>query len=77
MNETSEKVNINRGSGGTGCKVRSSNLELYRIIAMLLIVAHHYVVNSGLLDENGSVYSDLMSENRYFICCLEHGKDCD
>ena len=31
-------------------KVRSSNLELYRIIVMLLIVAHHYVVNSGLMD---------------------------
>lgn len=30
-------------------KVRNSNLELYRIIVMLLIVAHHYVVNSGLL----------------------------
>lgn len=30
---------------------RNSNLELYRIIVMLLIVAHHYVVNSGLLDE--------------------------
>lgn len=29
-------------------KVRNSNLELYRIIVMLLIVAHHYVVNSGL-----------------------------
>lgn len=29
---------------------RISNLELYRIIVMLLIVAHHYVVNSGLLD---------------------------
>lgn len=29
--------------------VRNSNLELYRIIMMLLIVAHHYVVNSGLL----------------------------
>lgn len=28
---------------------RASNLELYRIIAMFLIVAHHYVVNSGLL----------------------------
>ncbi len=28
---------------------RSSNLELYRIIVMLLIVAHHYVVNSGLI----------------------------
>ena len=27
---------------------RSSNLELYRIIVMLLIIAHHYVVNSGL-----------------------------
>jgi len=30
--------------------VRNSNLELYRIIVMLLIVAHHYVVNSGLVD---------------------------
>lgn len=31
-------------------KARNSNLELYRIIVMLLIVAHHYVVNSGLMD---------------------------
>jgi len=31
-------------------KVRNSSIELYRIIVMLLIVAHHYVVNSGLLD---------------------------
>jgi hypothetical protein len=30
-------------------KVRSSNLELYRVIVMLAIVAHHYVVNSGVL----------------------------
>ena len=29
---------------------RRSNLELYRIIVMLLIVMHHYVVNSGLFD---------------------------
>ena len=28
---------------------RNSNLELYRIIVMLLIVAHHYVVHGGLL----------------------------
>lgn len=34
---------------------RLSNLELYRIVVMLLIVAHHYVVNSKLID--------LMSEN--------------
>ena len=33
----------------TSAKVRESNLELFRIITMLLIVAHHYVVNSGLL----------------------------
>lgn len=30
-------------------KLRSSNLELFRIIAMMIIVAHHYVVNSGLM----------------------------
>lgn len=30
--------------------VRNSNIELYRIIVMLLIVAHHYVVNSGLME---------------------------
>lgn len=30
-------------------KERNSNLELYRIVTMLLIVAHHYVVNSGLI----------------------------
>lgn len=29
-------------------KVRNSNLELYRIIVMFLIVAHHFVVNSSL-----------------------------
>lgn len=30
-------------------KKRDSNLELFRIITMLVIVAHHYVVNSGLM----------------------------
>lgn len=30
-------------------KTRDSNLELFRIFAMLLIVAHHYVVHSGLM----------------------------
>lgn len=34
----------NRGGG----KERNSNFELFRIILMLLIIAHHYVVNSGL-----------------------------
>lgn len=31
-------------------KKRDSNIELFRIIMMLLIVAHHYVVNSGVLE---------------------------
>lgn len=31
-------------------KKRDSNLELYRILVMLLIIAHHFVVNSGLLE---------------------------
>lgn len=30
-------------------KVRSSGLELFRIISMFLIVAHHYVVNSDVI----------------------------
>ena len=30
--------------------VRNSNLELYRVIVMVLIVAHHYFVNSGLIE---------------------------
>lgn len=34
----------------SGGGVRSSNIELFRIISMLMIVAHHYLVNSGLLD---------------------------
>lgn len=36
-------------SGISGKKERNSNLELYRIIVMLAIVAHHYVANSGLV----------------------------
>lgn len=30
---------------------RDSSIELFRIITMLCIVAHHYVVNSGILQE--------------------------
>lgn len=33
-----------------GGRVRSSNIELFRILSMLMIVAHHYVMNSGLLE---------------------------
>ena len=30
--------------------IRKSNIELLRIIGMLMIIAHHYVVNSGIMD---------------------------
>lgn len=43
-------INMTTASVMGGQKIRRSNLELYRIIVMLLIVAHHYVVNSGLTD---------------------------
>ena len=40
-------------------KERESGIELFRIITMLLIIAHHYVVNSGvsskILDGGGIV----------------------
>ena len=46
---------------------RQSNIELYRILVMLLIVAHHYVVNSGLLAVDGPIYSNPMSEKSLFL----------
>ena len=46
---------------------RDSNLELFRIIVMLSIIAHHYVVNSGLLDPGGVVYSNLLSPKSLFL----------
>lgn len=52
--------------GGKRYNERCSNLELYRIIVMILIVAHHYVVCSGLTDANGPIYSNLMSGKSIF-----------
>lgn len=50
---------------------RESNLELFRIITMLLIVAHHYVVNSGLL---GRIYENPMETQGRCSCWhLVHG----
>lgn len=50
-----------------GQKMRRSNLELYRIIVMLLIVAHHYVVNSGLMDVMANSPMSFHSLYLYFI----------
>lgn len=54
-------------------KIRNSNLELYRIITMLAIVAHHYVVNSGLM--GGAVLEyDFNSRNLFFLLFGMWGK---
>lgn len=45
-------------------KIRSSNLELLRIITMIFIIAHHYVVNSGLSLE---IETDPRSVNSIFL----------
>lgn len=58
MTEMKDSKLTSRKSGGGE---RDSNLELFRIITMLLIVAHHYVVNSGLISEGGPIYSSPLS----------------
>ena len=42
-------------------KQRNSNLELFRILAMLSIIAHHYVVNSGIWGEIQAIEPNLNS----------------
>lgn len=42
-------------------KVRQSNIELYRIVLMLIIIAHHYVVNSGIPKEYNYANVDLQT----------------
>ena len=46
---------------------RDSNLELFRCITMLLIVAHHYVVNSELLAADGPVWENPCSWRSLFL----------
>ena len=49
-------------------KERSSNIEVLRIIAMLLIVMHHYSLHSNLLFEPTSIQL-----NHIFIQILQVG----
>lgn len=46
---------------------RSSNLELYRIIVMFLIICHHYVVNSGLMTVMGGANALNAASVFYYI----------
>lgn len=62
-----DKVVGSNMGGAISKKPRSSNLELYRIVCMLMIVAHHYVVNSGLISEGGPLLSDYASVKSIFL----------
>ena len=46
-------------NGRTG--ERRSNLELFRILTMILVIAHHYVIRSGLSSQEGPISADLLS----------------
>lgn len=52
-------------------KKRDSNLELYRIILMILIIAHHYVVNSDLIN---IILSNISNCKSIFLLIFEHGE---
>lgn len=56
--------------------VRNSNIELYRIFVMLSIVAHHYVVHSGLIRGDGGTISwcDFSFHNIFFLLFGMWGK---
>lgn len=65
MDNTEHKIDNQEGAFLK--KPRISNLELYRIVCMLMIVAHHYVVNSGLTAKGGPLLSDFTSSNSFFM----------
>lgn len=46
---------------------RDSNIELFRIITMILIIAHHYVVNSGLTSVDGPITAVPLSWRSIFL----------
>ena len=50
-------------------KERSSNFELYRIICMLMIVAHHFVVNSGL---TSLMMENPTAANTLYLCVVRN-----
>ncbi|MCQ2380083.1 MAG: hypothetical protein MJ025_04080 [Victivallaceae bacterium] len=66
----------------TSGNMRDSNLELLRIIGILLIIAHHYVVNSGIQDVNDMPLLDVALANHldsravFFLLFGAWGKTC-
>lgn len=48
-------------------KHRESNIELFRIVTMFMIIAHHFVVNSGLTAEWEPMLVDALSRRTIFL----------
>ena len=48
-------------------KKRNTNLELFCVFTMLLIIAHHYVINSGLASISGPIYANPISWKSLFL----------
>ena len=46
---------------------RNSNIELFRIVTMIMIIAHHYVVNSGLFQ---LALENPTCKNSYFLLLI-------
>lgn len=66
-NVNSQQETANTLYGDVPSRERDSNIELFRIITMLLIIAHHYVVNSGLTAVDGVIYSNANSPRSIFL----------
>lgn len=67
MSRIAKEPSVNARGRGIIFKSRNSNLELLRIITMLFIVAHHYIVNSGLTAIGGPIYADPLSWRSIFL----------
>ena len=58
-----EKISRGALQGG----IRQSNFELFRIITMLLVIAHHYVVNSGIAAAGGPIFADPTAPHSLYL----------
>ena len=47
--------------------VRQTSFELFRIITMLLVIAHHYVVNSGIAAADGPIFENPVSLRSLYL----------
>lgn len=47
---------------------RQSNFELYRILCLIMVVSHHFVLYSGLMDYVPDTYHNIHSSFLVFLC---------